>query len=475
MGLIPLNATLLVATFVSLNAQFIFVTSMLIFYCSQFARKSASGFVLYSIVLMVAYPASAVGQTGILKPSVYIIFVALLFLIYSVFSRYKYSVRISRAMKILIMILLLGSLFIYLPIFLETYLSIDVTGPEEEYVSNERRSHMLSFVFPFVLSPLVSFAVIRSMTIETDFKIIFQSVAVITFLLIVLSFVKYGVNLDFIPQEYGDVRKDGFRLNGFTNPDTNGFARSLLWPLALIFSYMLLQKSNKKNILLFVFMTMAIAMTFSRTAYVSSFVIIAVISLYSFTFNNFVRMLAYVAIALVFAYYVGVFDSMMSRNEAGIHLSGRSTIYLAALEAIHASPLVGLRPGGWVEYLYQGVSYLGTSLRVQSAHSFYISTALHWGLPILILFLVIVFYSMVLLHRANKVFTVNGMRNTHDLRTWSVAMIALTVGLLVHGIVEIVPYYYFTFIVGIAWGFNSIAKDLELEQKYTCFNNVVRT
>lgn len=452
-----INILLTGLSLASLNIQFVIVVASLIAFSSLCSRHSSSRYLAYYLAIFVAYPTSAVGQSGLISPPMYVLFASVLFLIHSAFYHHS-SVRIGIKNTLLLLLMMIAALIVYLPIPLATYLSVHFYGPEERFVSNIRNSHMLSFVVPFFFSPLVAIAVTKSISLNTDFRVIYNYLKKATVIILLLSLARYLINVDFIPQEYTEIRFDGYRLTGFTDPDANGFARSLLLPIALMSSYVMSNTGKRIDQLVLMITIIALLMTFSRSAYISSSIMLFVIFTYNFSFSTVLRAFAFAFMLALIAYFSGIFDNMMARIVDGISLSGREVIFLSVLDAIFSSPYVGLRPGGWMEYLVQDVSYQGTTLRVQSTHSFYLETAVNWGIPVLVIFLAIIIFSVILSHRTICAIGKNQSPYAKNIRAWVVATTSLTIALLVHGIAEIVPYYLFFFLVGLSWSLHYMMK-----------------
>ena len=140
----------------SFNIQFIIIVTGIIFFSSYCSRISSSRYIPYLLFFIIAFPSSAIGQTGILVSSVYFSFATLVFFTHSLIYKNNTPVKINKIGLFLIFSMLFGSVIVYLPIPLETYLSMDFSGPEEAFVSNARQSHMLSFVVPFIFNETYS-------------------------------------------------------------------------------------------------------------------------------------------------------------------------------------------------------------------------------------------------------------------------------------------------------------------------------
>jgi O-antigen ligase len=448
----------------SFNIQFIIIVTGIIFFSSYCSRISSSRYIPYLLFFIIAFPSSAIGQTGILVSSVYFSFATLVFFTHSLIYKNNTPVKINKIGLFLIFSMLFGSVIVYLPIPLETYLSMDFSGPEEAFVSNARQSHMLSFVVPFIFAPIAMFVTARSFSYNIDLFVIYGLIKKLIVILLFLSMIRFMMNFDFISQAYSEVRFEGYRLTGFTMPDANGFARSLLFPLAFIASYIFAGVKNKQDFLILLLLLISIIMTMSRTAYVSSFVILCVIFLYNFKLSNLVKVLTIPFIIFTIVYISGLFDSVLLRIEGGANasLSGRGVIYGSVIQAIEHSPIVGLRPGGWMEYLAQGVTYERTSLKPQSTHSFYLETIINWGIPVFILFISSIIYSIFRSHQVIRLIKKNKSFYFVNLRIWLIVSNSLLIGLMVHGIVEIVPYHYFFFIIGLINGISYIIKNNNL-------------
>lgn len=332
-------------------------------------------------------------------------------------------------------------LVLYYPILHSTYIGDELVGRETDFVSNRRESHMLSFVFPLFLGPLLYFNLLSSVKVS-PLKIIIQTVQFFSVIGCILSVIQFSLNFSFFPQQYGEVVFFGGRMTGFYNPDANGFGRSLILPWAVTFYQILKGERRLLNISFLLLYFICILLTGSRSTLISTSVVSVLLLLYEFRWKIFL-FLGPISLILV-----PIFSSLMLRGESSLSASGREIIYLSSLEAIMHSPWVGLRPGGWITYLSSGATFLGTTLRVQSSHSFYLETALNWGIPMLVLIFTFILYHIKYVSKVKLV--KSGVMSVKTDSESAIIFRIVLVAYLIHGVVEIVPTYYFFFVCAAA-------------------------
>jgi hypothetical protein len=446
---------------ISGNVQFMIAVLSLTLFAYYYSYKSNSSCLAYFIAFIVAYPSAMNGMSFINNIDTIILVSSILFLILSLYSNQIPKVKLVFWEKFILCLIVVAAIIVYLPIFFETYLSIKIShGPEEEYVSNVRRSHMLSFVVPLLFAPFVTIATMRSFRNSTNFNTLYEFVKVLTWFIVVLSLVRFVLNVDFIPQEYQAVRPDGNRLSGILSPDSNYYGRSLLIPLAIIASYAFAKRNDYNAYTLITIIILSIVMTMSRTTIISSFIILFIIMFYNFRTSLILKAGMVFIVAISVMHFSGILGGLLSRTygSEGLNLSGRHVIYMTALNVLQESPYVGLRPGGWVEWHEQGVKFLHLTMKTQSAHSFYLNTAVNWGVPITTFLVLVLLHSIYLMHLVTRCAKKLDNNEYSYLRIWAVSMLAVTLGLMIHGITESVPFHIFFFLLGISWSLYYIKK-----------------
>jgi O-antigen ligase len=465
MNIVVILLTLLVVLSGNIQA-ILYIAGM--FWLSKRAYSKTHTSIAFYLVLLIAYPQTFIGETDFDR-NMPLLF-SCLFLIHARGGGVRLpAIRLERWQIIVLVAFCLMSLAVYLPIVTATYLSLDlVNGAAEQFVANDRGSHMLSFVVPFIAAPMVTLGVMKGITDRSDFGRLYTFLKTLLWIVVLPSFLRYALEVDFIPQEYTPVRYEGNRLSAFMSPDSLGYGRRLLFPIALVAAYAISSRRYRNDFLLLGVLMVTVAMTLGRTTYVSSFVVLFFVMLHNVGVKR-VLIVSAVAVTLATVLTVsGVTGAMLARtvgNDGGIMLSGRNIIWGAAIQALSASPFVGLRPGGWTVMLLTGnVTYLIAvgqihTMVAQSAHSFYLQGALDWGIPIMVMLTAILIHSAVLMHTtARRLKHDVGQLGKFHIRNWAIATQAATCGLLVHGITEQVGYYLLFLLLGLSWSLYFITR-----------------
>ncbi|MBU1012528.1 MAG: O-antigen ligase family protein [Bacteroidetes bacterium] len=451
------------------NIQFFVFYSCLLYLSYNYYLKTSS-IIPYIFLFLVPYPISFIGQTVWLEKAIYVF--SIFSLMYMSFKKRNSFIIVKPWQRYVLFVIVVVTLLIYLPIPIETYLNWGIfTGPEENYISNHRNSHMLGFALPMIIGPVLSIAVVKSFSYRTDFGNLYKILKVFTWIIVVGSLIRYITQIEFIPQGYiASIRNDGFRLSGFMNPDSIGYGKTLLIPLAFIFSYLISKQKSGRDAYLLFFIIISLFITFSRIIVASTVIVMIVIVLYNFRIRIMLKGSLFLFIVISFLIFSGAVDKLVLRSvssdsSSSLNLSGRDLIYTTGIPIVLASPYVGLRPGGYVSMLIEGVSYSyegGKSIMVvQSAHSFYLVVALEWGIPFLIFLVGVMIHCIYLLHKTihltNKYIH---LKDYQQIRTWSVALMGLIVGFLLLGITDFIPYPVVFFLIGLSWSLNLMAKKL---------------
>ena len=295
---------LFLLSFLSFSPQFIFFMGLVCGAQYLLGGRLKGQYLFCTCCLLVMYPSGVTGQSGILLPQQLFAFLAVAYLVFRIVAR-KFLIQVVprelfSTPSFFIITIVLWCIFVYIPIPLATYFDLQVlAGAEELYVSNSRASHMLSFMMPLFVSLAALFAV-RVCPRYMDLSKIYSRFTLLVCIYLGLSALRYLVNIDFIPQDYTTVRHDGVRLSGFSNPDPNGFARSLLLPMSLGLSYAISAKGRSIDWVVVVFCFLAILATMSRTTYVSMIILVLMIFGFNFSVKNFLRLCAIAFAILAF-------------------------------------------------------------------------------------------------------------------------------------------------------------------------------
>ena len=440
------------------NIQY-FLFVIFLMWLSRKYYLASNSLIVYYILFFIALPTGFRDQ-NLINLNLVIVF-TLLVSIYLVQKKNSRFLELLKWQKTALLIIVIMALIVYLPIVFSTYLGINIfDGLETQFVSNNRPSHMLGFAGPLLLSPLIIMVMIRSFNPSTNLDLLYKVLKSITFIILVLSLLRFWLNVNFIPQDYTDIRYDGNRLTGFSHPDSLGFARMLLFPLSIVASFMFSGKLLRKDSILFLILLLSLYATLSRTVFLSTTIILIVVMLYNFQIKNVGKFLFPVFFVLALLVFSGIGSDLLSRNntaEGGINVSGRDAMWVTAINVIINSPFVGIRPGGWQIYLMNGVSWIdGSEVVVQGTHSFYLETATTWGIPILLMILSMMLYSAYNLHKTIRKLKTKSKEN-YTILNWAIGIQAIVIGILVHGITENVGLSHIFFILGLAFSIVQLA------------------
>lgn len=449
----------------SFNLQFIFFINifLVITYLYSINSRSILPFILFFLFI---YPESFIGESIFDRTSIFIYSIILFF----IRIKNKNTPTFTKAQYFYLFFILLLSIFIYLPIPIETYLKFNYfNGVETNYISNNRSSHMLGFAIP-VLFAIFLISIIHSTFNNTImFLKIYEYILIISFLIVILSFIRYFLQFEFIPQGYTDsIRNDGFRISGVNIPDTIGYGKKLLLPFAIVLSYNFSKTKNKYNNFILILLIVSLFFTYSRIIIFTMVVIFIVTFYFNYSFKKLKKVLLFLSLIISFFIVSGGISILVNRSinsdGTGYNFSGRELIYSSSIPIIFDSPFVGLRPGGYLSLLIKGYSTefngIVYNLNVVSAHSFYIVIALEWGIPFLILMIIVLFYSIFILIKSIKLIDKNSIYNfninTTHYRNWAISILSLLISFCFLGITDFIPYQVFFSLIGLSWGLNFI-------------------
>lgn len=442
-----------------------------------FVSRKMNYLVVTFFGLLIYWPESMVGQAKILSFT-FVFYIACGFYLMTLLLNGVSKSRLRDMVAnewVFVHILFLLWLYVYIPILSHTYLGLEIFPDRDAlYVSTKRSSHMLSFSLPFLLS-LMSFWILSLSAYRLkDVSPLFRLLKVSVIIYVAMSLLRYALNFDLIPQDYTVVRHDGFRLSGFANPDPNGFARSLLVTYCIVAANVLEKPTKLIGLTALVVIVVGIAMSGSRTALISlsvATVILMWLCLPSVK-GRFVMFLIIACTGIVLSSGLG--EAILFRNgESGAILSGRAGIYAHVITILADSPWVGLRPGGWMEYLGASINLVdgvtrsgvtlvdGTPLKIQSTHSFYLEVAINWGLPMLFVMLLM---SLSILRSSLRAIrdSIHFSGDIRYLRSLLIGLTALVCALHVHGVSENVPLVIYFSILGVSAG---VSRKLKHELK----------
>jgi hypothetical protein len=411
----------------------------------------------YIIILLIGLPSGFNGQ-NVINLNLYLIFIFMLSTI-----KISNNFKLSIIYNFIFLLLFIFSLIIYFPIIFSTYFNINIFDFQEiKLVSNNRPSHMFGFAAPLILIGILVKIIVSFFTMETNFNELYKVLVKITFFVIFLSLIRFIFEINLIPQDYTEIRYDGNRLTGITNPDALGFARSLLFPLSICGAYYFANMKNKLYLFYFLTILFTLYASISRTVFLSTTVIISIIIFYNYTKKKFNTYFNFFIIFVILFLFSGIGISLLERNtvDGNLNVSGRDAMWITALYAISTSPITGLRPGGWQIWLQNGVEWAsGSDVVVQSTHSFYLETAVTWGLPITFFLICIFLFSIYKLHKSLNLYK-RYISTNSPILNWAIGIQAITIGLMFHGITENIHIYLWFSILAFSISVNTYIKSI---------------
>ena len=109
-----------------------------------------------------------------------------------------------------------------------------------------RDSSMFTVVIPTITSVFAMLIPLFALRNIRDIESFWAALTKLTLVLLILSLIRYIFLVEFIPQDYVDIRIDGFRMGGFSVVNPGDFSRLLLLPLLFISSLVILYPSKVK-------------------------------------------------------------------------------------------------------------------------------------------------------------------------------------------------------------------------------------
>jgi hypothetical protein len=437
---------IILITISTFNIPYVIFVLILLLY-SRFNKNIYNNELNYLIIFIIALPSGFRGQNP-LNLNLLLILIIILYLIKK--DNKNISLIPSKEIQYYFISLFILATLVYLPILFSTYLGFNFFDSSETLLlSNNRPSHMFGFAAPLLFIGFFVISNVSFFSTSTNFNKLFKILYTITIFVIILSIIRFISNINLIPQDYAEIRYDGNRFTGITNPDSLGFARSLLFPLAITASFYFSNLRNKQFAIIFLLILFSLYATISRTVFISTTIIIFTSFLYNYKKENFKFFLLFSLLFLLILLISGFGTALLARNsiDGELNVSGRDSMWLTAIYVLTISPFTGLRPGGWQVWLDNGVEWKpGANVVVQSTHSFYLETAVAWGIPITLFIISLILFSFFTLHKFILIYKNHRHRN-FDLLSWAIGIQCITIGLFFHGITENIHIYqWFTVI-----------------------------
>jgi O-antigen ligase len=291
---------------------------------------------------------------------------------------------------------------------------------------------------PIITSALVTLLAVTALRGERDFRAFRRAVELAVILVTALSLWGWALGTHFFPVDADRLILDTTRLEGFSTLDSNGLGRLLLFPVLLFVSAALAAPRilGKRGWAALAMALTCILLTQSRTTYVSFTVGLIVLTFFNLSK---IRTWWFIAAAVSWIGAIVAWTNLGKSFERGSErltwtsLELRAELWRGVLRIIKDHPWFGAHPSGYLDQM-QKLGLL--TEQVNSAHSLYLAVGVEWGVPMVVLVVVVMVTSfrygcrVVSLVRRDPLFT--------ETRTLGASITAASLAYAVHGISEIV-------------------------------------
>jgi O-antigen ligase len=319
-------------------------------------------------------------------------------------------------------------------------------GVPEDLRTFYTETSAIKAALPVLIAPLALFVPLVAIDDERDWRRWLSALKAMAVILLVVSALEYAAGAHAVPFDPSRILHGSSRMEGFSMPDPNGFARLLLMPVLLLAAAVVFSPGTTGPIgwLAFAGAIAAIAMTQSRTAYVSITAGLAVLGLLSIRRRRTVLLGLTGLAAVAFAFVVLDVRSAFAAGSERLTLTSlvlRMELWQGVLAILRENPWFGAHPGGYAIRLLQ-MGY--PPWRIHSPHNLYLYLGAEWGVPMMLLCLALQImtagYAIAVLRRT-------GVRPV--LKAAAAGCLALTVTYAVHGITETVPPVFLFLVAGL--------------------------
>lgn len=404
---------------------------------------------LFWIGFLFFYPLTSVAYTSLQQPAT---MVGGMFVWMGLASRgaAAFAWRRSSWFKFTVVLWMTWGLVAYLPVlFVWAGGSMGLTLPGLDGISAPTSA--LKTAVPILAAWAVAAAAVRAIATPVDVTRLIRALKWGVVVLTLLAFAQAATGGMWIDSEYPLTVG---RLKGVTEQDANGYGRTLLIPILVLFAALMTGRTLGPVLRgAWVALGLAIVslgLTLSRTSYVS--LTVGLLTIVGFSLGrkrNIWMVLVLGAIVVGAAYGLGLSDAFapgMERADRG-NWDGRLDIYTNLWGVVVAHPWVGMRPGGYIAALEQ-TAYTGIMV---SAHNTYLMLAVEWGLPmtaaLVVALMGAVWNGWAGLRLARRY---RGTAGAEQLRALSLGAIALAMASLVFGIADAAPPEYVFLAFGLA-------------------------
>ena len=303
---------------------------------------------------------------------------------------------------------------------------------------------------PVLSAALAALVIGAGLRDDADFRAMRQALELAVIIIATVSLVEWGIGRHFVPVDSSRLIEGTTRLEGLSTLDSNAFGRLLLFP-ALLFASAALTAPRSLRYRGWAALLAAVTcilMTQSRTSYISFTIGLAVLALLHITK---LRLWWYVGAAAAWVAVLLTTTRLGEAFAAGSErltlasLEGRKQLWVGALTIIKASPWFGAYPSGYLEQMGR----LGLFHdQVNAAHSLYLAIAVEWGIPMVLIALIVMAVSFKYGLRAFRLLK----RRQHfgETRLLAGATAAATAAYAAHGVSEVISPMSLFLLLGFA-------------------------
>ena len=335
----------------------------------------------------------------------------------------------------------------YLPVLatwtLESQVGVPVGAPLRTLYTE---SSAIKAAAPVVFAPLALFVPMVALRTEDDAAAFYRGLVGCFAVFLALSFGEWIADGHLMAYDANRVLHNE-RMTGFSVPDPNGLARLMLIPVLLFGARAMSAPRAVGAWMWAVFAAgiVAIALTQSRTTYISMTAGFALLAAFHIRRRGTLRILGVALLGFAAAFYLLGVRHAFSGGSERLSLNSlflRMDLWRGVLDILGANPWFGAHPGGYMISLRQ----LGfPEWRIFSPHNFYLYLGAEWGVPMILLGLLLL---------AAIVTTGLRGRRAAPRRSHAAALgggcAALAVSYAVHGITETIPPIFVFLVAGLA-------------------------
>jgi O-antigen ligase len=309
---------------------------------------------------------------------------------------------------------------------------------------------------PVLVGPLALAVPLVALRSAIDWRRMMTALIAATAIVLVISAVEYVAGVHVVPYDPSRLLHGTSRMTGFSVPDANGFARLLLMPVLMTAAAIVAAPRTVGPAAWAVLAAalIAIVMTQSRTAYLSTAAGLGVLFVLTLRRRRTVLVATAAVAAVVFAAIVLDVRAAFASGSERLSTSSlflRMELWQGVVAILRENPWFGAHPGGYTISLLQ-MGY--PPWRIHSPHNLYLYLGAEWGVPMMLFCIALQALTAIYAFRVLRRPSAEPM-----LRAAALGALALTVTYAVHGITETVPPVFLFLTAGIAASAERITRE----------------